>query len=566
MKQVVFLLLYTGCVVTSPSLAQSYVEQSNGLSVPTMENGDTEIEFSDVNGDGHVDLVCIGDHGSPYVNADEHGVMVWFGDGTGQWSVTQYGNFGYGGVALGDVNGDGLMDVGYGCHHDWNGGDLGDQILEVALGDGTGTYWIPWDDGLATNGETWGMFGTDFADVDGDGDLDVGSISFGCCAGVHVYLNNGDGTWTQSWGFLGGNAADTFLFGDINGDGAADFIAAHGDGTVYLGDGSGGFTLADGNLPGGSWRWGIDLGDVNDDGRDDLVFLNSGILEVWTWNEGNQWADLSGDLASYGEFDLAQISDMNLDGYGDVVAFRSGSFSGSPGTVGIVYGDGTGNWLNPITFQTASNDDHAAFRAGTDVDHNGYPDLVVVQEEYVGGFPIPWRNRPRVFVESTTPETTWIHPVSPRGGETLRAGAVAFIDWHAAVTGGPLLMTIELSTTGPSGPWLSVAVNVPDNGRYQWHLPESLPLTSNAYLRFILNSDPQVSVVTPDPFTILGIECPGDLTGDGVVNIDDIFTILGLWGDCDDPCPPHCVGDLTEDCTVNIDDIFAILGQWGPCE
>ncbi len=61
-------------------------------------------------------------------------------------------------------------------------------------------------------------------------------------------------------------------------------------------------------------------------------------------------------------------------------------------------------------------------------------------------------------------------------------------------------------------------------------------------------------------------DCVGDLTGDDVVNIDDIFAVLGLWGDCVDPCPPYCTGDLTEDCTVNIDDIFAILGQWGPCD
>jgi len=60
--------------------------------------------------------------------------------------------------------------------------------------------------------------------------------------------------------------------------------------------------------------------------------------------------------------------------------------------------------------------------------------------------------------------------------------------------------------------------------------------------------------------------CLADLTGDSVVNIDDIFAVLGLWGTCPDPCPPYCTGDLTDDCLVNIDDIFAILGQWGPCE
>ena len=55
------------------------------------------------------------------------------------------------------------------------------------------------------------MFGTDFADVDNDGDLDLGSLSFGCCAGVHIYLNHSDGTWTQSFGILGGNASSRAL-------------------------------------------------------------------------------------------------------------------------------------------------------------------------------------------------------------------------------------------------------------------------------------------------------------------------------------------------------------------
>ncbi|MBU0616761.1 MAG: VCBS repeat-containing protein, partial [Planctomycetes bacterium] len=164
----------TGFALATPAVAQlNYVDRSTGLNTPTMEGGDTELEFGDVDADGNVDIVSIGDHGSPYINSPQHGVMVWFGDGAGNWSVYQNGNFGYGGVALGDVNNDGLMDVGYGMHHNYSGNDFGNQILEVALGDGTGHNWIPWDNGLATNGETWGMFGTDFADVDNDGDLDL---------------------------------------------------------------------------------------------------------------------------------------------------------------------------------------------------------------------------------------------------------------------------------------------------------------------------------------------------------------------------------------------------------
>ncbi len=67
------------------------------------------------------------------------------------------------------------------------------------------------------------------------------------------------------------------------------------------------------------------------------------------------------------------------------------------------------------------------------------------------------------------------------------------------------------------------------------------------------------------PFDLGSSECPADLTGDDQVNINDIFKILGLWGNCPEPCPPYCEGDLTEECIVDINDLFEILGQWGDC-
>ena len=52
------------------------------------------------------------------------------------------------------------------------------------------------------------------------------------------------------------------------------------------------------------------------------------------------------------------------------------------------------------------------------------------------------------------------------------------------------------------------------------------------------------------------ISIPGDVNGDGVVNIDDIFFILGHWGESGGPA------DANEDGTVNIDDIFFVLAHW----
>lgn len=547
-------------LAASPSLAQlTYAESSNGLQTPTMEGGRTELEFSDVNADGHVDLISVGDHGSPKINSPQQGVMVWFGDGAGNWSVFQTGNFGYGGCALGDVNGDGKMDIGYGVHHNYSSNDLGDQILEVALGDGTGKAWTPWDDGLATNGEDWGMFGCDFADVDRDGDLDLGSISFGCCAGLHVYLNNDDGTWTQSWGFLGGNSSQEFTFGDVNGDGYVDFAASHGSGTVYFGDGNGGFTLADAGLGGPLWRRGVSLGDVNNDGRDDLSFFANGAANVWSWVGPGQWQNLSAGLPATGVLST-QIADMNLDGQGDVVCYTNAAIT-------VYAGNGAGGWQLAATIPTKPNTcGFSALRVGADFDHNGYPDFAYVSEEncqpFTGG-----TNRPRAYREGSTPTAQFVFPVAPVGGRKWHAGTVQFIDWHAAVLpgAGAGTMTLELSTAGPNGPWQTIASNVPNNGRYQWKLPKNLPTSSNCVIRYTLTTSAgSVSATTPSAFTILGSAggIPGDLNGDGKVDQQDLGILLAAYGTCLGQPGYNPVADIDGNGCVDQADLGVLLANW----
>lgn len=443
-----------------------YAESSIGLGEPQLDGGTIEIEMGDVDGDGNLDLVSVGDHGNPFVNTNQHGVIVWRGDGTGRWSVVQSGNFGYGGVALGDVDGDGLLDVGYGIHHDWGSGDLGDQLIEVALGDGTGAAWSPWDDGLATNGETWGMAGTDFADVDGDGDLDLGSNSFGCCAGLHVYLNQGDGTWLQSWGLLGGNSSSELTFGDVDGDGWPDFAASHDSGTVWLGDGFGDFRSADGDLPGGGAfdRAGVALGDIDGDGRDELAWADGGGgLQVWSWTPGDVWIDRSGSLPDAGGWEATQLADMNGDGTVDLAAFGNGRFT-------LWLGDGAGGWTETTTFTTPSPGRYEAFRVGGDADHNGFPDIALVALE---GGTFNARNRLRFFRETSAPHGLGARLVAPRPGARLRSGRLTFVDWVTAMPPGHAArVNLAYSTSGPEGPWTLVAERLPDSGRHQWVPPQ----------------------------------------------------------------------------------------------
>jgi len=36
----------------------------------------------------------------------------------------------------------------------------------------------------------------------------------------------------------------------------------------------------------------------------------------------------------------------------------------------------------------------------------------------------------------------------------------------------------------------------------------------------------------------LGPLCTGDITGNGVVNVDDLLAVINSWGLCAPPCPP----------------------------
>ncbi|MBA7539747.1 hypothetical protein ES705_32032 [subsurface metagenome] len=478
--------------------ALGYVESSQGLENPQLESGRTELEMVDINADGNIDILSIGDHGSPYINTQEHGVMVWFGNGQGVWNVYQNGSFGYGGIAIGDINNDGFMDIGYGMHHNYSGTDFGDSIIEAALGDGTGQNWTPWDDGISIGDPNpWGMFCTDFADINNDGFLDLGGNSFGGDDGVHIFINHGDGTWHQCFGFLGGMSRMDFLFGDVNGDGFADFAAGHQYGSIYLGDGNGNFNLVDGNLPwgGSNGRRGPSLGDIDNDGNQEFAFINAnGGIEVWKWQGNNTWQDFSGNLPDSGPYESTQLYDMNIDGFMDVSAFGNS-------TVTVWLGNGTGNWTHATTFYTPSPGYRSAFRVGGDADHNGYPDIALVAKEANG------INHLRFFKETSVSESLFVFPIYPRAGEKFYKGSVHFIHWScSAPQGGIATIKLELSTSGPSGPWSLIVSGYFNNGRFQWQIPTTCVGSDNCYIRYTATTATDTAVaITPASFTILPI-------------------------------------------------------------
>lgn len=473
----------------------TFISKSTGLETPAKEGGRTELELADINNDGHLDVICVGDHGSPYINSNQHGIMVWFGDGNGTWSVHQVGNFGYGGIQAGDLNLDGHLDVVWGIHHNYGPAGFGDTLIGAALGDSTGTNWIPWATGLGTGGETYGMFATDLADFNCDGKLDLVSLSFGCCNGYHLYQNHGDGTWSHQWALTGGNANYNIKTCDINADGYPDFVGTREGAYVFLGDGNFGFTMNHNGLPAGSFV-SIDAEDINNDGCDDIVFgYSSSGVRCFLYNkQSNQWVSASSTLPTTGYY-YVQFGDVNGDGFVDILAY-------SAPTIRLYLGDGTGNWVADATLTLPTPGYYSALRVDGDFDHDGREDVLIQAEQ--GSWP-SYQNVLRAYSPWLTPATLTVYVKSPTGGETLRSNSIRTIRWLSAVppAEGESTVDIQFSSTGSSGPWRTIASGLPNNGCYQWHVDGSGSTQCRIKI-LVTTSSSTVSAISNADFTIIG--------------------------------------------------------------
>ncbi|MFZ4735768.1 MAG: FG-GAP-like repeat-containing protein [Bradymonadia bacterium] len=113
-------------------------------------------------------------------------------------------------------------------------------------------------------------------DLDGDGDLDVVAAGNNPPnADLSVFLNQGDGTFDAP-GLYGLSQIDVVEASDVDGDGDLDLVAgrnANQATTVLLNDGHGGFVL-DRALGNGAWELGV--GDLNGDGRGELLVSQPG--------------------------------------------------------------------------------------------------------------------------------------------------------------------------------------------------------------------------------------------------------------------------------------------------
>ena len=243
----------------------------------------------DFDGDGETDLAVANQcQGSSSCNNGSVGVLLGKGDGTFQ-PAKNYASGGNNTVALAarDLNGDGRTDLLL-ANQCQIAGNCSDGSVSVLMGNGDGTFQPP------QNYVSDGVFAQSIETGDWNGDkkpdlVIVNQCQNGsnCSGTVTVLLGNGDGTFQvpPSYG-SGGYDADSLAVGDLNGDGKLDLVVTNlcqssncsrgnnGSVSVLLGKGDGTFQPAQAYATGGFGSSSVAIGDFNGDGNLDVVVAN----------------------------------------------------------------------------------------------------------------------------------------------------------------------------------------------------------------------------------------------------------------------------------------------------
>jgi uncharacterized protein (TIGR03437 family) len=336
------------------------------------------LAVGDFNGDGKIDAVLNDQYGG--------NLYLFAGDGKGGFQAPQTINAlasggaaaGPSGAAAGDFNGDGKLDLAVTESFTGKVAVLLNSTSGLQL---SGTF--------SSGGSTPGLVVA--ADFNGDGKLDLAvanaaNLSPFQPGNLTVFFGDGHGGFQLSHTYTAGTWPLGLAVADLNRDGKPDLVVTDYGGDpsasprtpgavyVFLNDGHGGFQTPSQLAVGSAYPYSVWIGDVNGDGKPDLVVASENAnvtysLAVLLGNGDGTFQAPTTVSTQYHPSGVA-FGDFNGDGIVDLMV----SHCCGATDMTFMQGNGDGTFQPEVHFNSAAN---SFAVAAADLNGDGKPDLIV---------------------------------------------------------------------------------------------------------------------------------------------------------------------------------------------